>query len=306
MSVGCSVTGWSAVASASANASLAAVLAGFMINGIVLVLAYKPSEMKAEYIQALALLFAAFVGLGLDAYLFGLATGDSTNVIGKVSACRRSWTEAMFAAGLLGIGAVVIVASFVLLFTFSIPGSDKHTNGPPNYIGETVQLLERLSNALRAGVGLVVVTLLYMTSRSYLIAVFNDHIPLFGTLYLYIYFALGVVAVVAVVGDALIERKFDNAVARFLRASSKPQFIKALQIAVYSFGGYIVISGLAAAVVASSSASFWNPVNPIVQLVIFSTVIWVSLASLMPIMLLLARAVPDFGQPSLPDYGVPL
>ena len=63
MSVGCSVTGWSAVASASANASLAAVLAGFMINGIVLVLAYKPSEMKAEYIQALALLFAAFVGL---------------------------------------------------------------------------------------------------------------------------------------------------------------------------------------------------------------------------------------------------
>jgi hypothetical protein len=86
-----------------------------------------------------------------------------------------------------------------------------------------------------------------------------------------------------------------------LRASSKRQFIRAVQIAVYSFGVYIVISGLAAAVVASSSAGFWNPAHPAVQLVIFSTTIWVSLVSLIPIMLLLARAVPDFGQPSLPD-----
>jgi hypothetical protein len=38
------------------------------------------------------LLFAAFVTLGLDAYLFGLVTGDSTNILGKVSACRRTWT----------------------------------------------------------------------------------------------------------------------------------------------------------------------------------------------------------------------
>jgi hypothetical protein len=307
MGVGCSVTGWSAVASASANASLAAVLAGFMINGIVLVLTYKPSEMKAEYIQALALLLAAFVGLGLDAFLFGLVTGDSTNVIGKVSACRRSWTEAMFAAGLLGVGAVVIVASFVLLFTFAIPGSDKHTSGPPNFLGETVHLLERLCTVLRAGVGVVVMALLYVTSRSYLIAVFNNHIPLFGTVYLYIYFAAGVAAAATILGDALIERKFDNWVARFLRASSKRQFIKALQIAVYSFGGYIVISGLGAAVVASSSTGSWNPAYPAVQLVIFSTAIWISLVSLMPIILLLARAVPDFGQPSLPDQiGVPL
>jgi hypothetical protein len=112
---------------------------------------------------------------------------------------------------------------------------------------------------------------------------------------------MGVVAAAAVFGDALFEHKFDNMVGRFLRASSKQQFIRALQLAIYSFGGYIVISGLAAAIVASSSAGFWNPTHPAVQLIIFSTAIWVSLISLMPIMLLLARAVPDFGQPSLPD-----
>jgi hypothetical protein len=299
MGVGCSVTGWSAVASASANASLAAVLAGFMINGIVLVLGFKPSEMKAEYIQALALLFAAFVALGLDAFLFGLVTGDGTNIVGKVSACRRTWTEAMLAAGLLGIGAVVIVASFVILFTFYIPSSSKFGYGAPDFLGEAVRMLERLCNALRGGVAVVVVALLYMTSRSYLIAVFNGHIPLFGTLYLYIYFGAGLLAVGIVFGDALIEHSFDNRVSRFLRVNYKRQFIKALEIALYFFGGYTIISGLAAAVVAGSPARFWNPTSLGVQWVIFSIVIWVSIVSLIPILLLLARAVPDFGQQPL-------
>lgn len=50
-------------------------------------------------VQALSLLFAAFVVLGLDAYLFGLVTGDA----GQLTR-RRAWTEAMYAAGLLGVG----------------------------------------------------------------------------------------------------------------------------------------------------------------------------------------------------------
>src|SRR5215831_8122904 len=85
MSMGCSTVGWSAVTSASANAVLAAVLAGFMINGMVLVLGRKPERMMAEVVRAVSLMFAAFVALGLDAYLFGFVTGDSNNV----SACRR-------------------------------------------------------------------------------------------------------------------------------------------------------------------------------------------------------------------------
>ncbi len=132
-------------------------------------------------------------------------------------------------------------------------------------------------------------------------AVFNGHIPLFGTLYLYIYFGVAVLAIVIVIGAALIKRDFNNRISRSLRVKRSDQFIRALRIAVYSLGGYTVISGLAAAVVASSSAGSWNPAYPGVQLVTFLTAIWVSVVSLIPILLLVARAVPDFGQETLPD-----
>ena len=98
----CANAGWSAVTSAQANATLAGVLAGFMLNGIVVLL----SRMMTEFakVRTLALLFTAFVALGLDSYLFGLVTGDSE--------CHRAWSEAMLAAGLLGMGAVAIIAGF--------------------------------------------------------------------------------------------------------------------------------------------------------------------------------------------------
>ena len=49
-----------------------------MINGIILVLG-NTTVMRGEYVQALTLMFAAFVALGLDAFLFGIVTGESTN-----------------------------------------------------------------------------------------------------------------------------------------------------------------------------------------------------------------------------------
>jgi hypothetical protein len=73
----CSPTVWSAVSSALANATLAGVLAGFMLNGIVMLLGGK-SVRSPGYVQAACLLFAAFVALGLDSYLFGLVTGDTS------------------------------------------------------------------------------------------------------------------------------------------------------------------------------------------------------------------------------------
>jgi hypothetical protein len=70
--MGCEVDGWSAVSSATANAALAGVLAGFMLNGVAVLLGR--TEKGPRFIQALTLLFAAFVALGLDAYLWGLVT----------------------------------------------------------------------------------------------------------------------------------------------------------------------------------------------------------------------------------------
>ena len=98
--MGCSNAGWSAVSSAGPMSALAGVLAGFMLNGIVVLLSQTMKDIGK--VRALGLLLAAFVALGLDSYLFALVTGDSS--------CHRAWTEAMLAAGLLGIGTVARVA----------------------------------------------------------------------------------------------------------------------------------------------------------------------------------------------------
>ena len=65
--MGCGSAGWSAVSSAGANSALAGVLAGFMLNGIVVLLSRTITDIGK--VRALGLLLAAFVALGLDSYL---------------------------------------------------------------------------------------------------------------------------------------------------------------------------------------------------------------------------------------------
>jgi hypothetical protein len=306
VSVGCSLTGWSAVASASADGTLAAVLAGFMISGIVLLLSFKPKSMGSRYIQALSLMFAAFIVLGLDAFLFGLVTGDSTAVIGKVSACRRTWTEAMFAAGLLGIGAVAIVVGFVLLFDAYF--SNGAQRGPDPEWKASLDMLETLCNAIRGGVAVATIDLLYLTARSYLLAIFNGKVPILGTaVFLHGYLYIGILAVLVVTIAALTRHKWPNRFSEWLVTEDRKHFVKTLKIAIYSSVGYAVISVLATAATASWPARDWNPRYPWVRATIAGTVVWVSMAALVPILLLLARTIPNFasgpGEPA--QYDLP-
>jgi hypothetical protein len=124
----------------------------------------------------LSLLFAAFVTLGLDAYLFGLVTGDSTKILGRFSACRRAWTEATLAAGLLAIGAVAIIAGFVFLFTVYLNDTTQDCE-----LKSSMDLLATLCGVLRAGVALVVVAVLFMTVRSYWHALFPGKPPIWDS-----------------------------------------------------------------------------------------------------------------------------
>jgi hypothetical protein len=186
----CASAGWSAVTSATANATLAGLLAGFMLNGIVVLLSRQPGPgQRVGYFQSASLLFAAFVALGLDSFLFGLITGDQTPV-----ACRRAWTEAMFAAGLLGVGTVAVVVSIVFLlgvfFDPAIRLARSRTQAPEGSAGMSPEeadeedaikksndLLAMLCSLLRPSVALLVVGLLVMTSTSYLFAFFRAHAP---------------------------------------------------------------------------------------------------------------------------------
>jgi hypothetical protein len=186
----CAATGWSAVTSAAANATLAGLLAGFMLNGIVVLLSRQAEPgQRVGYFQSASLLFAAFVALGLDSFLFGLITGDETGV-----ACRRAWTEAMFAAGLLGVGTIAVVVSIVfLLGVFFDPaikearsmeeteegsgGTSAEEAEDEHLIRKSNDLLAMLCSFLRPGVAFLVVGLLVMTSASYLFAFFRAHAP---------------------------------------------------------------------------------------------------------------------------------
>jgi hypothetical protein len=150
------------------------------------------------------------------------------------------------------------------------------------------------------------IDLLYLTARSYLLAIFNGIVPILGTVVLlHGYLYVGIAAVLVVTISALTRRKFpNNRVLRWLVKDDRRHFVKTLKIAIYSSVGYTVISVLAAAGTASWPARDWNPRYPWVRLTIAGTVVWVSMAALVPILLLLARTIPDFvsGKPGEPTY----
>jgi hypothetical protein len=302
--VACSVTGWSAVASATANATLAAVLAGFMLNGIILLLGNRTMAAAAGYVQALSLLFAAFVALGLDAYLFGLVTGDGTRVIGTVSACRRTWTEAMFAAGLLGIGTGAIIVGFVFLFAVYFEDARRGKKEEEDDFTRSLDMLETLCNFLRAGVTLVVVAILYMTARSYLLALFGGEVPIWGKIFIYAYLVIGlVVAGVFIISAAVAHSINDSWISRLLRVR-KEKLITALKRAIFTSVGYSILTVIFATVTATTAAHFWASSHLAVKAVALLTVIWISMVSLLPLVLLTGRTVPEFA-PRAETSGTP-
>ncbi len=303
--MGCEVDGWSAVSSAAANAALAGVLAGFMLNGVAVLLGRK--EKGARFIQALTLLFAAFVALGLDAYLWGLVTGE-----GSAAPCGRSWTEAMFAAGPLAIGAVAIIAGFTLLFDTYIK-SEKSEDMPTS---EAIKLLGNLLNALRGGVTIVVLTLLYMTSRNYIYAVLGARVSSWAKNILVTYLVVAALSTILIVGWTFIRSKQAAATLPRLpqagdgslagpgnepaKAQDKadPETFRRLKYAMYSSVAYSVGSVIFASIAASSSAHHWNPAHPEMRLIVGLTTVWVLGISLVPLGFLI-RTVPAFDPPSL-------
>ena len=286
----CANTGWSAVTSAGANATLAGVLAGFMLNGIVVLLS---QTMKTfGKVRALALLFTAFVALGLDSYLFGLVTGDSS--------CRRAWSEAMLAAGLLGMGAVAIIAGFGLLVAEYVPASGN---------SESVKMLRTLFNLLRGGVALVVLTVLFMTSWNYLYAVLGNGVPKYAKYLLLVYLGIGGLSIITVMANAgffdrlqrvqVLPQQWQNQVMKWLRKISdwlagsgdlSPQ----VRRAIYFSFGYTVASVIAASVFARTSPRPWDHAVPWVRATFIGTVAWVLLFSLLPLFYLLVRCSPPF------------
>jgi hypothetical protein len=97
---------WSPIGSASAQSSIAAILTGFVFAGIVVILSVR-APLRREAAQALKLLFTAFFGLAVTAYLLADITGEQT--------CPRAETTEALMGGSLGTFSVVTIVSFTWL-----------------------------------------------------------------------------------------------------------------------------------------------------------------------------------------------
>jgi hypothetical protein len=108
----CKGTVWNVIGAASTMSQLAGVIAGFVFACIIVLLTTQPQHRASasERLRALVPFVATFVAMGLNAYVFGLLSGEQPE-----DSCRRVWTATVVASGMLAIGTVAAVCGIVLL-----------------------------------------------------------------------------------------------------------------------------------------------------------------------------------------------
>jgi hypothetical protein len=106
---------WSPIAAAVGQAPIAAVLAGFCFSGATLILTVPGGDRgEAAASQALKLLFTAFFGLAVVAYLYSDLGGDQ--------ACPRAEIEGVLNGGILATFAVLMIVALTWLTAAYRPG----------------------------------------------------------------------------------------------------------------------------------------------------------------------------------------
>lgn len=136
----CGGTAWNAAVAAPTLSALAGLISGFVFAGMVVLLVERQQQSVAARIPALIQFFAAFVALGLNAYMFGLIAGEDAQ------ACRRIWTATVISSGMLAAGTVAAVGGIVLLVHAYLADQRRISgvgNGAPP-VGTQFDLLTRL------------------------------------------------------------------------------------------------------------------------------------------------------------------
>lgn len=154
----CPAADWSPAASAESAAQLAAVLAGFVFAGLVLLLS--DSRSGSMRVPTIGHFFGAFIVLALSSYLFGLITGDTQD-----AGCKRVWTAMVIASGLFGLGAFAIISGITWLLAAYLV-----TNAKEVEADGSSRALRRLSQIISIsvyGVIAVVAALMAATVYSY-------------------------------------------------------------------------------------------------------------------------------------------
>jgi hypothetical protein len=118
----CTTVDWSPINAASAQSAIAALLAGFVFTGIIVVLSVSSERHHREAAQALKIFMTAFFGLAVTAYLLADIAGEQ--------ACWRAETIETLAGGSLGAFAVITVVAL----TWLVVAYSHHENNVLTYL----------------------------------------------------------------------------------------------------------------------------------------------------------------------------
>lgn len=117
---------WSAAAAAPGQSTLAGVLAGFVFGGIVVMLSVRVPSRSEDAARALKLLFSAFFGLAVVAYLLADQAADTN--------CLRAASEETLSGGILGTFAIVMIVAL----TWLVVSYELHTFGALRFLQHLV------------------------------------------------------------------------------------------------------------------------------------------------------------------------
>ena len=218
------------------NTQLAAVLAGFVFAGLVMLLGERrPGPTR---VRTIGLFFAAFIVLGLSSYLFGLVTGDT-----QADACKRAWTETVVASGLLGLGAVAMVSGIAwLLAAYLLTTPEDAKVGAS---GRAMRRLGQIVAVILYGVIAVVACLLAVTVYGYVRAWYVN-IPAWVTAALIAYTP-------ALLAVLITWRRLPPS-----RSGGSERSVDAMFLGTLTAVGYAIVGSVFAGVVAATHVSHWQ------------------------------------------------
>ena len=209
----CDQIGWNPIAVGRSHSALAAVIAGFLFTGAILLLGL--DSRSERHPKVLGLLASSFFVLLLDSFLF--------SVVGGEQICNRAWTELMIAAGLLGVGSPGMFGGIAWLLV------EKDYSGSPAL---------RLILIIAYSISAIVIFHLQVTALYYLHDVFEPSNPptwLIATTWASIF-----VIALCLIGVVLIRR-------RLRRGAANDVIFRAAYASVaYGIGASVMFGGLGA------------------------------------------------------------
>ncbi|MET8155949.1 hypothetical protein ABZT47_06220 [Sphaerisporangium sp. NPDC005289] len=146
---------------AESHSQLVGILAGFAFVGMTMMLG--PERFSVRKIRTLALLWAAFVILAMDSFLFGVTSGGKD--------IPRTWDIFLISCALLGVGAVAVAGGGAWLFgaqTVAKPGRTRKTDGEDARAAQDHALLGKVSRGTVWTTALVVAVFNGATGLAYL------------------------------------------------------------------------------------------------------------------------------------------